>query len=595
MKNINKILLEIFIGCFTIISIIYGLSSDVITDSGYNWYNPFGMINYSLKQISINELNDTVYGAEYFNPIDLISSAQKLGKNTNHKLPDDNSTYYFLFIIDQTLSTTESDLFKTQTQDARKAIIDSLKAEYKIKEDIIPKLETKSLVTIYLIKSLYLLQDSLTQNNKIGIGLYYGCRNLKFKSLKNYFNLPYHEYWHNVKNNFDTIASSLVYSERETKSDSTVNRYTAVTDFKTIFEQIKYIFIDKIDKKNNPKLILTIISDFYQDSYEKTGTSLFELQSEIKEFSENNIYQINLLKLPVYPNNHEQLYKIDILTEKLKKYFSRTYCYDFDIVKLVEMNKNKIINKFNEIITPTYDEKEQEIKLYYPFKADNSRNVARTHIKINSQDTDAYYSFLLTSKSNIEEKNFNFYYTKGHDNNNKKLIFLSLEGNELTAVEKLSKDQFLSVKYLPATDVNRYDLSLEIFKENKNNVNKIIYKSRIPIAFIKRMPESNAHLLILFMLLLLLTPLLLFILWLRNFISNSLKSCNKVFIYKYSYIFILIIPLLVDIYLLVNKIPWFSFIILNIYIIFFYFYSDITETIKRLLTKGVYNVSKINK
>jgi len=478
-----------------VISIVFSVNANIIKEySDYKWYNPIDILSFVDQQIKISQEPE-------INELEIIESDSSA------------SDYTYLFLVDRTGSTTMSSDLKAYTQKFRDTIFNSITETYTPEKKESEKLKKLSLQELMCLKMNLSLLNKKNEGQIIDIGVvfYDGEQTKEFRDKESYDVLgalysstgirDYLERFH-----IDEKKSSAdLHSQRVRQfTDSRIiklprrnvkgRRVGDRTNFREVFKEIKKRYIGKNKKKN---IILTVFSDFHHDEKdtqeEYKNVALQQVESSIEALAlENEIFQINLVRLPKIESTLKEENEVSELLKKIKQNFSNTFYYHIDAPKLIQ--EADINERIQEIASPTIKDDSTQLIFYYPYTNHKLGNVKETRTRFTLQcpkNKSAHKFYIsLHSTENINEMantNLVFYFNDREysDEDNSKVLKI---GEHLD--EAYDKNDVIRASFFNVNNVQQYsDLSLNIFPFGASS------KIRYSIIFKERLSILNAEIL----------------------------------------------------------------------------------------------------
>lgn len=337
-----KLLWEVFIFLFSILTLFYSFNADIFS----NIISKDNFIVYPINQLRRNSVPD----------IQLI----------NLNKYEDIDSLNFTFLVDRTLSN-----YDEHKSESIKSFIHQLKqgkdSSYIEKGDF-----------EYILMSDFIIREFISSlsnkyrkfNSKIII--YNGIGNDTTKKDNVVVEDP---------KDFQTYLKLIRNKDNENTN----------TDISRIFQLIT----DNRETKMKSHDIVTIISDF---EHEKATNDILTLESEIENYTENNTDSIdlNLVYIKGSPNN--DISEIITTKELIKKYSHFINLYEFEGGRLTQITK-KTRNLSDFITQKSIKDTKQKIIFYYPltFAKFQTTNNAMIHFsEITKPDT-----FLINLKNEL--------------------------------------------------------------------------------------------------------------------------------------------------------------------------------------------------
>lgn len=282
-------LFELFLFFSLLISVIFSIHSSSINDilNGDNklqWWNPGDMIKLASEQ--------------------LIENREPRNIGSLHFLPNSKENYFHLIIVDQSRSASYKTKKKLQSE------IQSRPEEEKTRTALCKMVNHNSenylkdnrlLFTNALLKSL--CHKNNNSGNIASVIVYDGGDGGEnnWKNLFSFYHNPNPANWDDLSIPLDTNSTkyqefiSSIYSRLINYNNLNTNS-NSKTNFREVFNFLTATFGNHSSEFEGKSIVLTILSDFEDDS----KTTNAEKESALRAFGEKfeNIHQINLVKFP---------------------------------------------------------------------------------------------------------------------------------------------------------------------------------------------------------------------------------------------------------------------------------------------------------
>ena len=476
----------------TVLTVIFGINADVAKQhEDYRWYLPWSILKFVENQLDY----------------DLMPRTSILSLNLD-SLRSPPTDYRFLFVVDRT-GSTELD---SEMQKLRRQIVDSIHQEIKkdgqVNRKILDSLSLQEILCLRMVLSLY---DNPQKDKyiEVGVAYYDGIAPEKRDLSDKVFD--YLKLKQNNKGTVDSTSTKMLKFERayskeqfylDMKDAFRLNRRKGEsskdrTDFKEIIEGINALYFD--DGNQKKKTVITIFSDFHHDVNiinaegridEEFATVRFdEVENALRSLaSQNNITQLNLVRIPRKGASKGILDEIDHLIPMFKSKFNEAYYYRIYAPLLT--NEKNINDRLEEIIAPTI-KNEEGITFYYPYLNDRVSTSREARAKLQFVYPAPFKGsncvISLHSREIYDQMENLRMSLKFQDWKRKDITYSKVLNIRSYVRNTLPDKEFVEASYYNFGFAQQFsDLSIDVFPEETN------FKIRYPVVFKEKLSKINA-------------------------------------------------------------------------------------------------------